>query len=471
MKRKPPPTDKEIKKAYKSQARKYHPDKNPGDEKAQNRFVLIAEAYGVLGDEKKRKIYDKYGKKGLEVHEKGGDPRFSGGGGGGHPGGRFHGSQGGTGGMKFDFGRGGGPGGGGGFQFGGGGGGGGGAGGFENMFSGMFGDMFGGGDGRGGHQKQNARKQQQKQQQQRPSSLFSKKEIANSKNLILLSHKNFPTAISKSFYVVFFSTMQDRNAKAHKEIVLELAEKIQNFARIGILDCDNDSNKKFCGTKTKGRVGNVVGVIGRGGELKLIEGAILNVKGKGIYEKLKEEIDIDEIINVVNRLENVRPKLLQNIGNKDTLMSKVEKMWKKETNKSNNRNIGVLLLTSKFESSLLWASLTYKYRDIVALGESRGSNLQMAKFFSVKKYPMIVAVAEDDPADVVEKKVKRGGAEKNGFKILEVYKGEVEKGSIESWIDEIVENAKEERETPKHQTKTKATKTKGRKKRAKTTEL
>ena len=131
----------------------------------------------------------------------------------------------------------------------------------------------------------------------------------------------------------------------------------------------------------------------------------------------------------------------------------------------------MLLLTSKFESSLLWASLTYKYRDIVALGESRGSNLQMAKFFSVKKYPMIVAVAEDDPADVVEKKVKRGGAEKNGFKILEVYKGEVEKGSIESWIDEIVENAKEERETPKHQTKTKATKTKGRKKRAKTTEL
>lgn len=52
-------TSAEIKKAYKTQARKYHPDKNPDDPKAQGRFVLIAEAYGVLNDEEKRKIYDK----------------------------------------------------------------------------------------------------------------------------------------------------------------------------------------------------------------------------------------------------------------------------------------------------------------------------------------------------------------------------------------------------------------------------
>ena len=48
----------EIKRAYRHLAKKYHPDKNPGDEKAAKRFVRIAAAYEVLGDEESRKEYD-----------------------------------------------------------------------------------------------------------------------------------------------------------------------------------------------------------------------------------------------------------------------------------------------------------------------------------------------------------------------------------------------------------------------------
>ena len=49
----------EIKKAYRTLAKKYHPDKNLGDETASKKFVEIAQAYEILSDEKTRATYDK----------------------------------------------------------------------------------------------------------------------------------------------------------------------------------------------------------------------------------------------------------------------------------------------------------------------------------------------------------------------------------------------------------------------------
>src|SRR5256712_13000514 len=51
----------EIRKAFRKLARKYHPDVNPGDKAAEEKFKAISEANDVLSDPKKRKIYDQIG--------------------------------------------------------------------------------------------------------------------------------------------------------------------------------------------------------------------------------------------------------------------------------------------------------------------------------------------------------------------------------------------------------------------------
>lgn len=95
--------DKEIKRAYRKLAMKYHPDRNPEDTDAENKFKEASEAYEVLADESKRAAYDQFGHAGVD----------------GQAGGGFGGGFGGGGGN------------------------------FSDIFGDVFGDIFGGG-GRGG---------------------------------------------------------------------------------------------------------------------------------------------------------------------------------------------------------------------------------------------------------------------------------------------------------------------------------
>src|SRR5256885_1455421 len=110
---------KDIRAAFRKLARKYHPDLNPGDKSAEEKFKQLQEAYDVLSDSKKRQMYDQYG-----FYSENLPP-------GGAPGGGEHGD---ASGVDFDFG---------GFGFGGGAGGGG------TNFRDLFSQFFRGGRGGG----------------------------------------------------------------------------------------------------------------------------------------------------------------------------------------------------------------------------------------------------------------------------------------------------------------------------------
>src|SRR5215472_11022937 len=93
----------DIRKAFRKLARKYHPDVNPGDKKAEEKFKEISEANDVLSDPKKRKIYDQLGfysdnidPAAAEAYARGGG--FGAGGFGAGPAGAGR-----TGGVPFDF--------------------------------------------------------------------------------------------------------------------------------------------------------------------------------------------------------------------------------------------------------------------------------------------------------------------------------------------------------------------------------
>jgi molecular chaperone DnaJ len=124
----------EIKKAYRKLAMQYHPDKNQGDKKSEEKFKELSEAYDVLSDTKKREAYDQFGHAGAQgFGGSGGNPYGPGGPFGGGAGGGFGGFRSGGAGAN-------------------------GADPFQDIFGDVFGDIFGGRGGpTGGRQRRPSR--------------------------------------------------------------------------------------------------------------------------------------------------------------------------------------------------------------------------------------------------------------------------------------------------------------------------
>ena len=201
--------DRTLKKAYRREAMKHHPDKGGSEEK----FAEIGQAYEVLTDTEKRQIYDQYGEEGLKQREGGG----GGGGGGGNPfgGGHPFGGFGGRGGNTFTF------------EFGGGGGGGG----FD-----PFGDMFGGGGG-GGRRQQQRREQPPREKED----LYDPKKGHKTKNL---KRSKFPDSNAKNVWLIEFYAPWCQHCKRFVKDMEKLNEDLDGFARVGAVNCEKE--KALC---------------------------------------------------------------------------------------------------------------------------------------------------------------------------------------------------------------------------------
>ena len=223
--------DRTLKKAYRSLALKHHPDKGGSEEK----FAEISQAYDVLSDADKRRVYDAHGEEGVKQHEAGGHPGggggFPGGGfpGGGFPGGGFPGG----GGQQFHFSFGGsGMGGGRGRK--------GGARDPFDLFAQMFGDEMGGGAGGGMGGGRGRRPSGGGQQQQPPGNvenLFGKDSRVKS-----LRRGKFPGTDAKHLWLIEFYAPWCGHCKKLKPTMERLASELDGFVRVGAVNCEREKS-------------------------------------------------------------------------------------------------------------------------------------------------------------------------------------------------------------------------------------
>lgn len=230
--------DNQIKRAYRKQALKWHPDKHPdNEEKATERFEKVAKAYEVLSDPEKRRIYDQVGEEGLDGNGNphGGGPSGSGGGG---PGFGGQGGPGGGGGPGMHFSFSGGPGvnfGASAFDM------------FERMFGqrgaggGMFGGMGmgGGGGGGGGSPPRGGRGRGRGRNRGPPPPLFPKGSAVQQLSAAGM-RKVGRAGRGRTVWLLAFLDSDDQGQGGSREVagaLVKAAEALQGAARVGVVDC------------------------------------------------------------------------------------------------------------------------------------------------------------------------------------------------------------------------------------------
>jgi hypothetical protein len=449
---------KKIKSAYRKLALRFHPDKVPESERedAEDYFIKISEAYKVLSDEKKRDVYDRYGKNGLAAFEKGNDPRASGFGGSGFGGGAFGGQDNfdfskhfnaaggpdagaGAGGGKrsnrrensgrassgpgrtsanFDpysmfeemFAGGGGPGG-----FGGGAGGFGsggfGAGGFDaGGFGGAGPDGGFGGFGAGGFDAGDfggAGPDGGFGGPPTPPDLFPKGESKVAK----LGQPKFPDEKSSYMWLIMFYASDESGSEKAASSLEKLAEKTSLPYKVGAVDCKMSRREMyFCAEQEV--------------DLEDLPQFVFVMDGKTIVLEDEELPAASLMAREIHDLAmgHMPKQFIHNINNAPQIEERL----------LSNNGASVLLLTDKYETSSMYYSLAYQFRhQSLHFGESRAKNLKLAKSFGVKNYPTLVVFV---PSSVAS---NQGEVYNDKYRVLS-FTGEIKKkDQIVKWLDGI----------------------------------
>lgn len=342
-----------IKKAYRRQALRYHPDRNPDKPDAEEKFREIAAAYEVLIDTEKRQIYDRYGEKGLENNGQGGGHT-----GGGHA---FHFQHG----DPFNI--------------------------FETVFGNMGGGgggggqrmhfQFGGGGGRGGHHHHHQQQQHQQQRQGGGESLY-----ANDALIQELDEDTFPEGDGEGWvwlvelYAPWCGHCRQLAPKWRK-----VAEALHGVVRVAAVNCD--AQQALCqGQRIKGYPTIRAFKAGRWIEYK-------GDRSAGAIKDWALALLPTDVIRTVSKAAHLEEFLkISGGGGGGAAKGASSARW----------GAGMLLFTSKAETSALYKSLAMRYKGKLAFGEVRSAHAELSKRFGVTTYPTLLAVCGgDEKATVV----------------------------------------------------------------------
>lgn len=324
-----------IKKGYRRQALRYHPDRNPDKPEAEEKFKEIAAAYEVLTDPKKRATYDRFGEQGLQ------NAGAEGAEGGGFHGGGFHGDP-------------------------------------FNIFETVFGQGFGGGNvrfefggGAGGFPGGGFKQQRQPPRQQ--GSLYEKDALVQE-----LDGDTFPEGDGEGwiwlleFYAPWCGHCQKMASKWRK-----VAESLHGVVRVSAVNCDEQ--KALCQSQ---------GVRGYP-TIKAYNGRWLDYNGDRSASSIKDwglSLLPSSHVSVINTDDELA-KFLKSI---ESVSSRAK--W----------GVGILLFSSKSQTSALYKSLSLRYKSKISFGEVRKSAAKILDKFQVKNSPALVAVCGGDERTTIQ---------------------------------------------------------------------
>jgi hypothetical protein len=238
-----------------------------------------------------------------------------------------------------------------------------------------------------------------------------------------LGKKKFPDASSKNLWFVVFYENDDKASQQVKPSIVKLAEGSKGTVKVGAVNCgSSELETRFC-QETLGSMEAVPGYA------FIVNGEVIpyNLGGasastfipteKALHEFIMEHMPFNEVQNI-NRMDQIQTKLLQPALCGDATQPKVG---------------SIFLLTDKYDTSPMYASMAYTYRQDFVFGESRAKNLKLAKEFGVKKYPMLVALIPSKTTPQNQYQCSDGDVP---YDVI-AFEGQVKGDQITKWIDDL----------------------------------
>ena len=375
-------TKAEIKRAFKKLSLKYHPDKNKDNpKKAKEKFIKIANAYEVLSDDEKRKIYDQYGEEGVKANEQGGgagahyenmnlEDIFS----------QFFGG----GGFKFESNMGGGNKGkrsqSSGF------------GGFGSIFDNLFGGGMGGGFGgfqQGGPGGQDGRQQRRAQQGGMKDQNYFKNTKVKSLKMKSLTY----LYSRKNIWFVYFYRKGDQNYEQYVKTMIEFADKTDGLFNAGAVNCIKD--EEICEEF----------------EVSQTPSIVFFSENEKDYNKYEGKIDF-------NSLFNYAAKRMSYYVN-EIAKEKLSDFFAKKPDKYH-----VILFTSKESTPSLYKALSKFFINKLIFGEVHKNQNELVELFKIKEFPTLMVMLDE---------------EKNKY---EIYKRKLDYESLKSYLGKFADKQK-----------------------------